>query len=154
LSLFLDLIGVPLVVSLCTTTMLLTAFAFFLVFRVKDERLLLAYLPLTSFPLLIGLIAAFIGMMTSISMQLNESNQIAVESGLLLQMNLLPMLAGVVAAIPPMISVVIGRWGLVWKASGVRLLPVKKVEATETVDPEVIRRRGAEEYLEKLVRPR
>ena len=95
---------------------------------------------------------ALLGTLNSISVQLNPESELAVEPGFLLLMNLVPLLAGIVASIPPALISVVGRWALTWRASGLQIMP-RKASADDD-DEDQPPHQEADEYLRQLVRPR
>ena len=152
LSLLVQLCGIPLVVVLVGLGLALTAIAIFLTIRVKHVPLLVAFLPLTMLPIMAGVVTALLGTLNSISVQLNPESELAVEPGFLLLMNLVPLLAGIVASIPPALISVVGRWALTWRTSGLQIMP-RKASADDDEEDQPPHQE-ADEYLRQLVRPR
>lgn len=150
--------GVPFLVCLAILALVVSFGALLLLVRFKQEKLMSAYMPFCFLPLMAGLIQSLLAIGSGIGMQMDDSMDFVVDSGLLLQMNLLPLLVGAVACAPALLITTIGRWRLVWKASGLRLLRERASEgATKDGDGD---QSGAwveqetNDYLERLVRPR
>jgi hypothetical protein len=155
LSLLVQLCGLPLVVIVALLSLALTIAACYLLFSVRREELLVAFLPLTGLPALACCFGAWAGALSSISLQLEGQAEVAVDGGLLMQMNLVPLLFGLVACIPPAVIAAVGRWVLAWQASGVELFPGGKHDsATEIIDADTMAAREADEYLEQIISPR
>lgn len=155
LSLLFQLCGLPLVTSLSLLCVGTTGFAIYLVLHAKRDALLSAFLPITILPVFAGLLSTLLGMISSVQMKLDATSDIAVESAFLLQMHLVPLFSGAVTSIPAMLVVVLGRWMLAWKASGLRLVPEKaESDEFEVCDERAALARDADEYLERLVQPR
>lgn len=155
LPLLFQLCGLPLVIILSLLCVGTTGFATYLVLHAKRDALLSAFLPITLFPVLAGLFATLLGTVSSVQMKLDASSDIEIESAFLLQMNLVPLLAGLVTAIPAILVVALGRWMLAWKASGLRLVPQKaEPDESEVCDERAALARDADEYLERLVQSR
>ncbi len=154
-SLLVQLCGYPLLILLVILSLSLSLIAFFLVFGAKQEGLLAAFLPLTILPAAAGLMLTFLDMISSIGLQLNENDGATIEPGFLLQMNLIPIVTGFVAAVPPVCIAVVGRWVLAWKASGITLLETTQHDSDRLPeDHDKWVAQEADDYLEKLVRPR
>lgn len=151
LSLLIQICGIPLLIVLAALGLALTAIAIFLAVRVKNIPLLIAFLPITALPVMAGFFSTLQGVLESISTQLNPNQELVVEPGFLLLMNLVPILAGILVAIPPTLISIGGRWVLTWRASGARLLPQRQTVEVEHEEP---LEQDAEDYLRKLVRPR
>lgn len=155
LLLLFQLCGLPLVITLSLLCIGTTGFATYLVLHAKRDALLSAFLPITLFPVLAGLLSALLGMVSSVQMKLAASSDIEIESAFLLQMNLVPLFAGLVTSIPAMLVVVLGRWRLAWKASGLHLVsPKVEPDESEVCDERAALARDADEYLERLVQSR
>ncbi len=153
-SLLIQLCGVPLLLVVLATSVMVTCAACYLVFSVRQENLLVAFLPLTLLPLVPAFFVLFTGTLSSIGLQLDTDSDIAFDSGLALQMNLVPVFLGVLASLPPALVTALGRWMLVWKASGIVLFPPRESAETETIDPETWESKETDEYLDQLIRPR
>lgn len=155
LFLLYQLCGLQLVISLSLLCFLTTGFAGYLVIFARRESLLTGFLPITILPVFVGLIYTFVGMLSSMQMQLDASSDMTIEPAFLLQMNLIPLFAGIIAALPAMLVVVLGRWILVWNASGLQLTRGKdESEDSERFDEHASLARDADDYLERLVRTR
>ncbi len=152
ISLLLQLCGLPLLVTLLLVEMLLIGVASWLVFSARRDNLLQMFLPITAIPIVVGLFNTTVGFLTSISFQVDDRASYSLDPSFLLQMNMVPLLVGCVAALPAATIVIIGRWHLAWQASGLRLIPEKKVEPPETEMKRV--KRDADDYIEKLVKTR
>jgi len=154
-SLLVQLCGVPLISLLSALSLGLLAFALFLVLRIRRESLLVAFLPVCILPVVAGIFFSLSSTISSISLQLDNGENLGFESGLLLEMNLVPVLTSLLAACPAAVVTITGRWWLAWVASGERLLPEKQEnpEQDGTSEDEWVARE-ADDYLERLVRPR
>ncbi len=157
LSLVFQLCGWPLVIGLVIAEMILLIAVGYLAFVAKREHLLHAFFPLTWIPLAIGLLSSFVGVVGGIGMQVDENSTYGLEPSFLLQMNLIPLFAGCVAALPAATLCVACRFRLAWQSSGMGFIPEKP--PVDDVDDEGIkeRRRVAREtddYLERLVKAR
>lgn len=155
LTLILQTCGSIFAVVLATLSFVLTAVAIFLVAKVKRDTLLTAFLPVTTLPVAAGLLVTFLGLVSAIEMQLSQT-EVALEPGFVLLLNLVPLIASIVASLPAALVVVLGRWALAWQASGVRVFPERQVtieepDAEETQDE---LRRETNDYLQQLVRNR
>ena len=154
-SLLVQLCGFPLLIVLSVLSVVLSLVALYLAFGAKQESLLSAFLPMTILPAVAGLLMTFLDMVSSIGLQLDENTGTAIDSAFVLQMNLIPVLTGLVAAVPPACIVIIARWLCAWKASGIKLLEPKEADSdTSSDDHERWVANEADEYMEKLVRPR
>ncbi|MEO9590653.1 hypothetical protein [Rhodopirellula bahusiensis] len=150
-----QLIGLPLTLVLSILSAALFIVALILVVRFKNPQVLAAFQPLTWLPVAAGIISTFIELLSSIGLQLSDNDAIAGSSSLLFQMTLVPLLASLVATMPGLLTTVIGRYLLAWKASGLRWTkPKASSSTTREVDPDEWVSREADDYLEKLVRPR
>ena len=143
--------GWPLVISMVLVEIVLVVAAFYLVFSARRENLLQAFLPFTSVPFIAALCSVLVGIITSIDLQLNETETYALDSGLLLQMNLAPLFVGALVSLPAFGITVGGRWRLLWQASGLRLIPERKPEE-EGESQEKWLSKETDDYIEKLVR--
>ncbi len=152
-SLLIDLCGLPLLIVLSTTSLLLTIIAFYLSFSAKQEKLLTAFVPLTVIPVIAGLGTTFSAMLSSVATGLDSEADLGIDSGFLMQMNLIPLLAGMIASVPPAILASIGRWRLAWQESGIELIK-KKDDVSKSIKPDAWLAQETEDYLEKLTRPR
>jgi len=154
-SLLVQLCGLPLIAVLSLLSLALFAFSLFLAFRVRRESLLVAFLPVCILPPIAGLFFSLTSTMSSIRLQLDNGENLGFESGLLLEMNLVPLLASLLAACPAALVAVAGRWWLAWSASGERMLPERKKQTEpDSLSDDAWVAREADDYLEKLVRPR
>jgi hypothetical protein len=153
-ALFVQLCGIPLLVVMLVLASILTVVAFYLTFAVRRVVLLVAFLPLTLLPIMAGVVSALVGTVGAVGMQIDPSNKTVAEPGFLMLMNMVPLLTGTVAAIPPAVVAIVGRWTLTWRAAGVTLLPRRQEEgsAAETDGKQLLR--DTDDYLERLVRPR
>ncbi len=154
MSLLIQLCGFPLLGILTITSIGLSVFAWFLAFRVRNQHLLAAYLPLTALPILPVLFVLLTGNVSSIALQVNADADIAIDSGLAFQMNLIPLFVGLLFATPAAAITVTGRWILVWRESGVELFPKSDEPESQVIDPADYDAKEAEDYLEQLIRPR
>ncbi|TWT92030.1 hypothetical protein [Stieleria varia] len=158
LSLLLQLCGVPLTIGLIVISAILTIVSLLLYFRTRKESLLTAFFPLTFLPVAAGLASTVIDMVSSIGLQMDPDYGAAMEPVFLLQVGLVPLLAGALASAPPMIVTAAGRWLLAWKASGFRLTPEPKPKVKTAVEIASEEReamtRDADKYLEQIIRPR
>ena len=153
LSLLFQLCGMPLVIVLCLLGLFLTVGALFLAFKVKQIPLLVAFTPLGLLPVMVGVVTAMVMTLSSIEQHLDANSKVISEPGFLLLMNIVPILAGAIVAVPPTMICLVSRWALTWKASGVELFP-KKEESDEKDSFEAQEKRETEDYLRDLVRPR
>lgn len=154
LTLMVQLCGWPLLGTMSLVELFLVVMAAYLVFSAKRENLLQAFLPLTAMPVVVGLFNTFVGFMTSIDMQVDETSTYAIDPGFLLQMNLVPLIVGCIFALPSATLCVIGRMLLAWRNSGIKLFPPKP-PADEPKNTEAKKfARETDDYLEKLVRAR
>lgn len=154
-SLLVDLCGTPLLVVLTILSLALSVMAFCLTFGLKQQMLLIAFMPLAVLPIAAGLATTFFSVVSSIGQQLETDTAVALDSGFLIQMHMVPVLAGMLAAMPPLVIASVGRWMLAWRASGLRLFPTRKqTPETEELNPGDFVKQEAEDYLDKLVRPR
>jgi hypothetical protein len=150
-----QLIGLPLTLVLSILSAALFIVALILVVRFKNPQVLAAFQPLTWLPVAAGIISTFIELLSAIGLQLSDNDAIAGSSSLLFQMTLVPLLASLVATMPGLLTTVFGRYLLAWKDSGLRWTkPKASSSTTQEVDPDEWVSREADDYLEKLVRPR
>ncbi|SMP39980.1 hypothetical protein SAMN06265222_101389 [Neorhodopirellula lusitana] len=154
ISLLFDICGLPLLVVLVLLSSLLSAFFGYLFWRVKIEELFVAFFPLNLLPVMTGVIASTFSLMSAVGMQVDATSELMIEPSFLLMMNLVPMMAGVLAAIPPALIAILGRAWLAWAASGQRLIPDRQHVLDEEVSDENLMRRDTEDYLDRLVRSR
>ncbi|QEG00851.1 hypothetical protein Mal15_49270 [Stieleria maiorica] len=124
--------------------------------KAKRELLLSAFFPLCFLPLLIAVGVSLFRLLSSIDMQLDHEEASLRDPGLLLTMNLVPLFYGATASAVPAAFAMLGRWGLAWRASGIRLLPERKHEdsGSDQFDPAAWAKKDADDYIEQLVRPR
>ncbi|MEM9588354.1 MAG: hypothetical protein AAGA03_13810, partial [Planctomycetota bacterium] len=127
--------------------------AVYLAFGIKQERLLIAFFPLCFVPILAGCFSTLASMLSSISMQLDADNELAMDSAFLLQMAFVPLIVSVLASSPPSIVTAVGRWLAAWRDSGVAFVKPPKPEAKTVTEEETVARE-ADDYLDRLVRPR
>lgn len=153
LSLLFGLCGVPLVIVITGLSIMLCVVALYLTFGAKNERLLSAFMPMSLLPAMAGLAATFTSTLLTIASELNAESDVAIDSGLVFQMNMIPLFAGLVMAVPPALIAMVGRWRLAWGESGIELFP-KKPKPIVEIDPATQLGRDAEDYLERLVRQR
>ncbi|MEM9365033.1 MAG: hypothetical protein AAGD07_03485 [Planctomycetota bacterium] len=148
--------GMPFLTCVGVLALVITLAAIVLLIRFKHEKLLATFMPLCFLPLIAGLIQSVLAIGSGIGMQLDDSADFVVDSSLLLQMNLLPLLVGAVACVPAFLVTTVGRWQLVWKASGLQLLPERGAEAAaaDNDQSDAWVENETNEYLERLVRPR
>lgn len=150
-----QLIGLPLTLVLCTLSIALFFMALVLVVRFKNQQLLTAFQPLTWLPVVAGIFSTLAGLISSIGLQLGDDDEIVGNSSLLFQMALVPLMASLVATMPGLLTTIFGRYLLAWKASGLHWLkPKAKSSKTQEIDSDEWVAREADDYLEKLVRPR
>ena len=157
LSLVFQLCGWLLVIGLVGAEVILLIAVGYLAFVAKRESLLQAFFPLTLVPVAIGLLNSFIGFVSGIEMQVDENSTDGLDPSFLLQMNLIPLLAGCIAALPAAGLCVASRFRLAWQSSGLRLIPEKPpVEDIEDEDFKERKRvaRETDDYLERLVKAR
>lgn len=153
-SLVTQLCGLPLIIVLSVLAVLLTIFALTVALKFRRNDLLTAFLPLTALPLAAGLASGLVGSLDSIGMQLDVDTGYDLEPAFLLQMNLVPILVSLVACLPAWLVVVLARWTLAYKLSGVRFRPERPVPPPSAEDQQKWIAREADDYLEKLVRPK
>ncbi len=155
LSLLIQICGLPLITVIVVTSLILTLAACYLAFSVKQEDLLVAFLPLTALPAIAALFATFTGTLSSIGLQLDSGTDVAVDAGFILQMNLVPLLVGLLAAVPAALIASFGRWFLAWRASGILLWGQSQpVAESEMVDADEWITKETDDYLSQLTRPR
>lgn len=152
---FIDLCGLPLLVVLIAIEIALVAAACYLFWSARRTDLLTAFLPLTAAPIVAGLSSTLVGLVSSIGLQLNESVDYQIDPGFLLQMNLVPLVASCIVALPAASIAAIGRYWLTWQESGLRLFPEreKKDDDSSTDDRDWVTKE-ADDYLERLVKAR
>jgi hypothetical protein len=158
LSVLVQVCGVPLLVVIGILATLLVGLAIYLVVVAKLEELLAAFVPLTLLPALAGLLVTFLDSLSSIGLQVDGTADVAMEPGFLMQMNLIPLLTGLVAGTPGMIIAIAGRWALAWRNSGIRWMPERGPDDPSSTGDRAAQEawvaKEADEYLEKLARPR
>lgn len=153
-DLLIQLCGLPLFICLVALGIVLTGMALYLAISVKQISMLVAFFPLALLPIMVGLVPTLFGTLSAIRIHLNPDIQVASEPGFMLLVNAIPLLAGLVVAIPPALIVVVGRWTLAWKASGLQLMLKREAEPTDAEKEENWKKQEANDYLRDLVRPR
>lgn len=153
-SLLLQLCGLPLIIVLAVLASVLTLFVLVLAIRFQRTDLLTAFLPLTALPLAAGLASSLVGSLDSIGLQLDPGTDYEIEPAFFLQMNLVPVLVSIHACLPPFLTAIVARWLLAYRISGVRLFPERAAPPPTDSDQETWVAREADDYLEKLVRPK
>jgi hypothetical protein len=157
LSLLVQLCGWPLIIGLVLTEVSLLVIVGYLVFVAKRENLLQAFFPLTGLPIAMGLVGTFLGFVSGIGMQVDENEAIGLDPIFLLQMNLIPLFASCIAAMPAAVLCSGFRFQKAWQSSGLRLIaekPAESMEEDEGISDRKRLERDADDYLDRLVRSR
>ena len=123
LPLFLQVCGLSLALVVSLLAFALMGVAYYLAFHIKDDRLLAAFFPFTGLPFVAALLSTITGTLSSISMQV-ENSDMNLDSGFMLQMSVVPLLVGLFAGIPAAAIAAWGRWLIAWEASGVTLADI------------------------------
>ncbi|TWT52724.1 hypothetical protein Pla22_03500 [Rubripirellula amarantea] len=153
LSLLTDLCGIPFLVIVCVLGLGLTAVACYLTFKAKHIQLISFFLPLCLLPFFAGIAITAMDAFTSVGMQLDGRSSFVIEPGLMLQMMLVPLLISSIASMIPAMIAMLGRFSLAWQDSGITLFPpAQKPEKSGGYESTM--QQDADDYLERLVRPR
>ena len=158
LQLLFDLVGSATLALILVTGVLATGCACFLSFKVRQEKLLHAFTPICFFPSVIALLATLNSVMTGISIQLqtNQSDlQISTTTRLL--MHATPLIVGLAASTPALILTCGSRFVLIYRdihAESDESQIAESSDEPSLITPAEQITRDADEYLEKLIRPR
>ncbi|HBV65243.1 MAG TPA: hypothetical protein DEF45_19720 [Rhodopirellula sp.] len=158
LQLLFDLVGSATLALILVTGVLATGCACFLSFKVRQEKLLHAFTPICFLPSVIALLATLNSVMTGISIQLqtNQSDlQISTTTRLL--MHATPLIVGLAASTPALILTCGSRFVLIYRdihAESDESQIAESSDEPSLITPAEQITRDADEYLEKLIRPR
>ncbi|MAI74531.1 MAG: hypothetical protein CMM01_27045 [Rhodopirellula sp.] len=158
LQLLFDLVGSATLGTILVTGVLATGVACFLSFQVRQEKLLAAFAPVCFLPSVIALLATLNSVMTGISIQLqtNQSDlQISTTTRLL--MHATPLFVGLAASMPALVLTCGSRFVLIYRdihAKSDESPIIESSDDSNLITPTEQISRDADEYLEKLIRPR
>ena len=154
ISLLVQICGWPLLIVISALSLILSLVAAYLIFSVKQQPLLSAFLPLASLPLIAGVISTVVRMLSSIGAHVNSNADLVIDPAFVLQMNFMPILSGLLGGIPPFLIVILGRCMLAWRASSGSAPARPKKKASRVSEDEQWSAAQADDYLDTLVRPR
>jgi hypothetical protein len=155
LLLLIQLCGLPLIIIVAGMSLILTAVSCHLAFVSRRDELLAAFVPLTALPLVASMIATLVGNLSSIEMQLDENSTIDVDSALVIQMNLVPLLLGTLAAAPPALIASAGRLSLAHRGTTTDSRPSRDgTHESGMITPDEWAAREADAYVDQLTRSR
>lgn len=157
LNFFVQVCGLPLIAITVTLSLALSVAAVFLAVRTKKSMVLEAFTPFCWLPLFSSLGMSLLGFISSLGIQMNSDDGAMIDSGIVLTMNLVPLLFGGLMSVIPFMVASICRWKLVWKTTGAQLfsprVPAPK-EGDQGFDPDAWANQEADDYIDRLVRPR
>ncbi len=158
LMLLFDLVGSPTFQMILTAGFMTAGGACYLGFKVRQEKLLSAYTPLCFLPVAAALIGTLNGTTSSISMQLQtEQTHLSFSTTTLLLMHATPLLFGFTASTPALIITCCSRLAVLWREQNPKPAVTPKVDPNaepNLISPTEQITREADEYLEKIMRPR
>ena len=112
--LLLEICGPVVTLVLIGTSGILTAITLYLVLSARRQDWVAAFLPVTFLPFYLSLVPAITGTLSAIGSHLGNVDSPSIEPGLLMQMNLLPILFGLLCTSVPAMAAAVGRCVLLY----------------------------------------